>query len=94
MASFSVRSQTPTEIVENSDQKTNNLESRPNAFADKTPVDATLVHEVPMGGTVAAVGPMTDPRVDQTPMCRTPIQEIPIGGTIDAVAPDERSACR
>jgi hypothetical protein len=84
---FFRESLTPTEIVENSDQKTYNLESNPAAFADKTPVDATLLHEVPMGGTVAAVGPMTGPSVDQIPMYETPNQEIPMGGTIAAVSP-------
>lgn len=79
---------TPAEIVENSDQKTyNNRESNPDHFADETPVDAALLHEVPMGGTVAAVSPLTDPSVDPIPMYETPIQEIPMGGTIAAVSP-------
>jgi hypothetical protein len=68
---FSRESQTPSEIVENSDQKTYNLESKPNAFADKTPVDATLVHEVPMGGTIAAVSPMNGQLVDDIPLGQT-----------------------
>jgi hypothetical protein len=56
-------------------------------FVDKVPVDPALIHETPMGGTLAAVGPMNGPVADEIPMFQSPIQEIPMGGTIAAARP-------
>ncbi len=56
-------------------------------FADKVPVDTNLIHEVPMGGTIAAVGQLYGPVPDVAPIFETPDQEIPMGGTVAAVGP-------
>jgi len=71
--------------VERTDHNTNNPVVNSDPFVDKDPVDAALINETPMGGTVAAVGPMNGPLADEIPMLATPIQEIPMGGTVAAV---------
>jgi hypothetical protein len=73
--------------VENTDKDMNSPVVNSDAFADKVPVDPALIHETPMGGTLAAVGPMNGPVADEIPMYQTPIQEIPMGGTIAAARP-------
>jgi hypothetical protein len=60
-------------------------------FADKFPVDPALIHETPMGGTLAAVGPMSGDMPDEIPMFETSDQEIPMGGTVAAVGPMEET---
>jgi len=72
-----------SDIVERTDQGTNSpvvVNSDP--FADKAPVDAALIHETPMGGTVAAVG-LTD---------ETIVHEAPTGETITHEAPVHTNA--
>jgi hypothetical protein len=83
---FGERVTTP-EIVEGSVTDTNIPVVNSDIFADRVPVDASLVHETPMGGTVAAVGPIDEPLAEEVPMFETPIQEIPMGGTVSAVGP-------
>ena len=56
-----------------------------------SPVDAPVVHETAMGGTVASVGPLSGPVAAEIPMFETPLQEIPMGGTLAAVGPMYRS---
>jgi hypothetical protein len=56
-------------------------------FADKHPVDAALLQETPMGGTVVAVDPVNEPVDDEVGMFETPVQEIPMGGTVAPVGP-------
>jgi hypothetical protein len=57
------------------------------AFADETPVDESLINDVPMGGTVASVEPLSGPPPDEIELFETPDQEIPMGGTLAAVGP-------
>jgi len=77
----------PSDIVEGTDKNSNNPVVNSDPAIDKIPEDAALIHETPIGGTVAAVGPMTEPLADEIPMFETPNQEIPMGGTIAAVSP-------
>jgi len=72
---------------EGTNQYSNSPAVNSDVFADKTPVDAALIHETPMGGTVASVGPLNGPVADEIPMYQTPVQEIPMGGTVAAVRP-------
>ena len=76
-----------SDSVESTDKDTNSPVVNSDAFADKVPVDADLIHETPMGGTVASVGPLNEPLADEIPMFETPDQEIPMGGTVAAVGP-------
>jgi hypothetical protein len=76
-----------SENDEETDKDTNSPVKNSDPFADKTPVDPALIHETPMGGTVASVGPLNEPPVDEIPMFETPDQEIPMGGTVAAVGP-------
>ena len=73
--------------VDRTDQNTNRPAENSDPFADKVPVDAALIHETPMGGTVAAVGPMNPPVTDEIPMVETPArsEEIPTGGIVPTV---------
>ena len=73
---FNITGKEPINLPENSD-----------VFADQVPVDQALVHETPMGGTVAAVGPMNEPVANAIPMFETSAYEIPMGGTVAAVGP-------
>ncbi len=70
------------DILERTDQDMNNPAVNSDPFAGKIPVDAALVHETPMGGTVA-VG---------TPMDETIVHEVPIGETITHEAPIDINA--
>jgi hypothetical protein len=72
---------------EGTDKEANKPVVNSGPFVDKTQVDSALVHETPMGGTVAAVGPMNEPLTEATPMFETPIQETPMGGAVAAVVP-------
>jgi len=72
---------------ENNDQEVNNPVVNSDPFADKVPVDAALIHETAMGGTIAAVAPLNEPLPEVVPMFETPLQEIPMGGTVAAVGP-------
>ena len=68
-----------SDIVERTDQGTNSpvvVNSDP--FADKAPVDAALIHETPMGGTVAAVGPTDETIVHEAPTGETITHEAPV----------------
>ena len=47
-----------SEFVERTDRDMNRPIENSDPFADRVPVDVALIHETPMGGTVAAVGPM------------------------------------
>lgn len=75
----------PSDNVEGTDKEINNPVVNSDPFADKDPVDPALVHETPMGGTVAAVGPMNWSAVEEKPLGDTPVDETPRGGTIAAV---------
>jgi len=77
----------PSVKVEETEKDTNSPVVNSDPFADKVPVDAALIHETPMGGTLAAVSPLNGPPPDEIPMFETPLQEIPMGGTIAAVGP-------
>jgi hypothetical protein len=78
---------TTSDSVEKNDKDSDNPEENSDLFADKVPVDPALIHETPMGGTVAAVGPLNEPLADEVPLFETPAQEIPMGGTVAAVGP-------
>ena len=69
----------PAVAVERADKYTDTPVVNSDPFVDKVPEDAALIHETPMGGAVAAVGPMKEPRAYETPMYETPVQEIPMG---------------
>ena len=81
----------PSDSVERTDQYTNSPAVNSDAFADNVPVDAALIHETPMGGTVAAVGPMNEPRAYETPMYETPVEEIPMGEANVPEAPKDET---
>jgi len=76
-----------SEIIEGIDKDTNPQGLKSDPFADKSPVDESLINETPMGGTVASVEPLSGPLPDEIQMFETPNQEIPMGGTIAAVGP-------
>ena len=85
---FGERVTTP-EIVKNTEDVADNRNVDSDLFADQDPVDAALLNETPMGGTVAAVGPFDEPLAEEIPLLQTPNQEIPMGGTVAAVGPLE-----
>lgn len=81
---------TPDETPETmgeSDKDTTPQTLKSDSFADRTPVDESLINDTPMGGTVASVEPLSGPLPDEIQMFETPNQEIPMGGTVAAVGP-------
>ncbi len=76
-----------SEIIGKIDGDTNPQTLKSDSFADRTPVDETLINDTPMGGTVASVEPLSGPLPDEIQMFETPNQEIPMGGTIAAIGP-------
>jgi len=57
-----------SDIVESTDKDTNSPVVNSDPFVDKVPVDVALIHETPMGGTVAAVGPMDETITHEVPV--------------------------
>ena len=76
-----------SDIFERIDKGTNSPVVYSDPLADKAPVDTALVHETPMGGTVAVVGPMDETVVHEAPMGETIVHEAPMGETITHEAP-------
>ncbi len=56
------------DIVERTENDPNAPVEGSDPLADRVPVDAALIHETPMGGTAAAVGPMDETIVHEAPM--------------------------
>ncbi|HMD89130.1 MAG TPA: hypothetical protein VKF38_08205 [Anaerolineaceae bacterium] len=84
---FEERSNT-SDIVGRADTGTNSPVVTSDTFAGNVPLDATLIHDMPMGGgSVAAVGPMDVPVADEVPMYQTPVQNIPLSETVAPVSP-------
>jgi hypothetical protein len=71
-----------SDIVERTDKDMNSPEVNSDPFADKVPVDADLVHEMPMGETVVPETPMGETVVPETPMGETVVHETRIDETI------------
>jgi hypothetical protein len=61
----------PSGIAERTEQDTNSPAVNSDVFADKVPVDATVMHETPMGGTVAAIDRMDGTLVNEIPVGET-----------------------
>ena len=76
-----------SDTVEGFDKDTNSPVVESDVFADRDPVDETLINDTPMGGTVASVEPLNGPLPDEILLFETPNQEIPMGGTVAAVGP-------
>jgi len=77
-----------SDVVGRADMGMNSPVVTSDTFAGKVPVDAALIHEMPMGGgSGAAVGPMNVPLADEIPMYQTPVQEIPLSESVAAVGP-------
>jgi len=68
-----------SDFVERTDREMNSPVENSDPFADRVPVDVALIHETPMGGTVAAVGPMDEAIVHEAPMGETITHDAPIG---------------
>lgn len=71
----------PSGVVEKPDGTMTKPPVNSDSFADEVPADESILHETPMGGTVAAVSPM-----NETPVH---VDEIPQGETGDMVLVDE-----
>jgi len=84
-----------SDSAEKTYQVTNSLLDNSDLFADRDPVDPALIHETPMGGTLASVGPLNASRADVPadvpadglPVVAAPLLEIPMGGPVDRVVP-------
>jgi hypothetical protein len=68
-----------SDFVERTDRDTNSPVENSDPFADKVLVDAALVQEPPMSGTVALDGPLDETIVHEAPMGETITHEAPIG---------------
>ena len=57
-----------SDIVERTEKDTNGPVANRDPLTDKIPVEAALIHETPMGGTVAAVDPMGETITHEAPI--------------------------
>jgi len=84
-----------SDSAEKTYQVTNSLLDNSDLFADRDPVDPALIHETPMGGTLASVGPLNVSRAgvpaDGLPVVAAPLLEIPMGGPVDRVVPKDEA---
>jgi len=69
---------TPAVVVEKTDQGMMASAINSDIFVDKVPVDVSLIHETPVGGTVAAVGPMNEVVVHPLPVVEQITQAYPV----------------
>jgi len=67
-----------SDIVEITDQDTHSPAGNPDPFIEKVPVEAALIHEMPLGGAVAVVSPMDEKIVGEAPMGEAITHEAPI----------------
>jgi len=67
------------DIVDRTERDTNGPVENSDPLADEVPVEAALVHETPVGGTVAAVGPMDETIVHEAPMAEAIPPSAPVG---------------
>ena len=68
-----------SDFVDRTDREMNRPIENSDPFADRVPVDVALIHETPMGGSVAAVSPMDEAIVHEAPMGETITHDAPIG---------------
>lgn len=68
-----------SEVVERTDKDPDSRTVNSDPFADKVPVDVALIHETPLGETVAVVGPMNEKIVHEAPLGEMITPEAPIG---------------
>jgi hypothetical protein len=82
-----------SDIVEETDPGTNGpLVVNSDPFTDNVPVDAVVIHEAPMGETVAAVDPMDETIVQEAPMGETILYKGSVGETITHETPISSNA--
>jgi hypothetical protein len=73
--------------VEGFGKETNEPERNLDPLGDDLPEDATLINQTPMGGTVAAVRPVSEIPINEVPVPPGTLVEVPMGGTISAAGP-------
>ena len=66
-------------VVERTENDTNGPVVDRDSLTDEVPVEAALIHETPMGGTVAGVGPMDERIVNEAPMAEAIPYKAPVG---------------
>ncbi len=81
------------DIAQRADEDTNSLVVNSDPLADEVLVDGALIHETPMGGTDAAIGPVNEPLADGIPRFETPVQEIKLG-TVAVDSPMDETIIR
>ena len=67
------------DIVERSENDTNGPAANRDPLTNEVPVEAAPVYETPLGGTVAAVGPMDERIVHEAPMAEAIPYRAPVG---------------
>jgi hypothetical protein len=77
----------PSDNVERTDQGAISPVLNPDPFADTAPVDAALIHETPMSGTAAVVGPTDETIVHEVPAGEMMTHDAPIGVNAGSPAP-------
>jgi hypothetical protein len=77
----------PTDSEVKNYQVTNSLLDNSDLFADRVTVDPALIHETPMGATVASVGPLNASPADGFTTVAAPLREIPMAEPVYPAAP-------
>jgi hypothetical protein len=75
-----------SDVVERTDTNTNRPVVITDPVADQVPVDVTLIHETPMGGTVAVVDPLDEKIVHEALVGETITHEAPLGAKAGSLA--------
>ena len=75
------------DITQRADEDTNSQVVNSDPLTDEVLGDAALIHETPMSGTDAAIGPVNKPLVDEIPMYETPVQQEIQMGTVPVDSP-------
>lgn len=66
----------PSNNVEKNETGANTPVVVTDAFADKVPADAEMIHETPMGGTLVDAGPINEPMASVIPVYGDPAKEV------------------
>jgi len=67
------------DIVERSEKDTNGPVANRDPLTDEVPVEGALIHETPMGGAIAAVGPQDETITHEAPMAEAIPYKAPVG---------------
>ncbi|GAP13598.1 hypothetical protein LARV_01353 [Longilinea arvoryzae] len=79
----------PTDIYDRTEKAPNIPDVNPEPFTDPVPVNADLIHEVPMEETDAPNDLVNEPLPGEIPMGETPVEAVPVAETMVPEPPED-----